>query len=91
MNFEQAAISTLQHSVGQHTSDGIGNFQFYFPDLSEQLTDEEIDTLLREEQIQHAAGVGICSFCGKFEYLVDLYESAVSYGKSMCPECGGGY
>ena len=91
MNFEQAAISTLQHSVGCLSSDGVGNFQFYFPDLSEQLTDEEIEKLLQDEQIQQEAGVGICSFCEKFEYLADLYESALSFGKSMCTECGGGY
>ena len=91
MNFEQAAVLTLQNSVGCPTSDGVGNFQFYFPDLSEQLTDEEIEKLLHDEQTQQEAGVGICSFCEKFEYLVDLYESTMSYGKSMCSECGGGY
>ena len=91
MNFEQAAVVTLQNSVGCLSSDGVGNFQFYFPDLSEQLTDEEIEKLLHDEQTQQKAGVGICSFCEKFEYLVDLYESALSYGKSMCSECGGGY
>ena len=88
---QQAAVLTLQNSVGCLSSDGVGNFQFYFPDLSEQLTEEEIEKLLQDEQIQQEAGVGICSFCEKFEYLAGLYESAVSYGKSMCPECGGGY
>ena len=125
MNFEQAAVVTLQNSVGCFASEGVsnfqfyfpdaseqlteeelekllhdeqiqqdagvGNFQFYFPDLSEQLTDEEIEKLLLDEQTQQEAGVGICSFCEKFEYLVDLYESALSYGNSMCTECGGGY
>ena len=86
-----AAVVTLQNSVGCLSSDGVGNFQYYFPDVSEHLTDEEIEKLLHDEQTQQEAGVGICSFCEKFEYLVDLYESALSYGKSMCSECGGGY
>lgn len=67
MNFEQAAVVTLQNSVGCLSSDGVGNFQSYFPDLSEQLTDEEIEKLLHDEQTQQEAGVGICSFCEKFE------------------------
>ena len=86
-----AAVLTLQNSVGCFASEGVSNFQFYFPDASEQLTEEELEKLLHDEQIQQEAGVGICSFCEKFEYLVDLYESALSYGKSMCSECGGGY
>lgn len=90
MTFEQAAVLTLQRAVGSHSSDGVGDFQFYFPDVSEQLTEEEIEALLQDEQIQQDAGVGICDFCGKFEYLADLYESTLSYGKSMCFDCGCG-
>ena len=87
---QQAAVLTLQNSVGCAASDGVGNFQYYFPDVSEQLTEEEIEALLHDEQIQQDAGVGVCSFCNKYEYLVDLYESTLSYGKSMCFDCGGG-
>lgn len=90
MTFEQAAVLTLQHAVGSHSSDGVGDFQFYFPDVSEQLTEEEIEALLQDEQIQQDAGVGICNFCGKFEYLANLYEPAMQHNKRMCYDCGGG-
>lgn len=90
MNFEHAAVITLQNSVGCLTSDGVGNFQFYFPDASEQLTDEEIEELLNDEQVQLDAGVGVCSFCNKYEYLVDLYQSVLYNDKCMCFDCGGG-
>ena len=87
---QQAAVLTLQNSVGCAASDGVGNFQYYFPEVSEHLTEEEIEELLKDKQVQQDAGVGICSFCNKYEYLVDLYESTLSYGKSMCFDCGGG-
>lgn len=87
---QQAAVLTLQNSVGRNTSDGVGDFQYYFPEVSEYLTEEEIEELLNDEQVQKDAGVGICSFCNKYEYLVDLYQSALYNDKRMCYDCGGG-
>lgn len=87
---QQAAVLTLQNSVGCSTSNGVGNYKFYFPELSEQLTDEEIEELLSDEQIQQTAGVVVCDFCDKYEYSVDTYQAGLYDDKCMCYDCWGG-
>jgi len=87
---QQAAILTLQNSVGCYTSECVGNYKLYFPELSEQLTDEEIEELLSDEQIQQTAGVVVCDFCGRYEYSVDTYQAELYDDKCMCYDCWGG-